>query len=36
RRVPDPDEPEPRDLQRELMLGHQARAAEREPSPDAD
>jgi polyphosphate kinase len=34
--VPDPDEPEPRDLQRELMLGHQARAAEREPSPDAD
>jgi polyphosphate kinase len=26
----DPDEPEPRDLQRELMLGHTARAAERE------
>jgi polyphosphate kinase len=28
----DPDEPEPRDLQRELMLGHTARAAERDPS----
>jgi polyphosphate kinase len=28
--------PEPRDLQRELMLGHQARAAEREPSSAAD
>ncbi|MDX6701925.1 MAG: polyphosphate kinase [Baekduia sp.] len=26
-----PQGPEPRDLQRELMLGHQARAAEREP-----
>src|SRR4051812_12009547 len=32
RRVPDPDDPEPRDLQRELMLGHTARAAERDPS----
>jgi polyphosphate kinase len=27
-----PDEPEPRDLQRELMLGHTARAAERDAS----
>jgi polyphosphate kinase len=32
RREPDPNEPEPRDLQRELMLGHTARAAERDPS----
>jgi polyphosphate kinase len=30
RRTPDPDDPEPRDLQRELMLGHTARAAERD------
>jgi polyphosphate kinase len=30
-----PDGAEPRDLQRELMLGHQARAAEREPGPGA-
>ncbi|WCB92863.1 Polyphosphate kinase [Baekduia alba] len=32
RRDRDPNEPEPRDLQRELMLGHTARAAERDPS----
>ncbi|MCW3004591.1 MAG: ppk1 [Conexibacter sp.] len=32
RREHDPQDPEPRDLQRELMLGHQARAAERDPS----
>ncbi len=32
RAVRDPDEPEPRDLQRELMLGHTARAAERDAS----
>jgi polyphosphate kinase len=32
RRERDPNEPEPRDLQRELMLGHTARAAERDPS----
>jgi polyphosphate kinase len=32
RREHDGSNPEPRDLQRELMLGHQARAAEREPS----
>jgi polyphosphate kinase len=30
RRTPDPGEPEPRDLQRELMLGHTARAVERD------
>jgi polyphosphate kinase len=36
RRHPSPDEPEPRDLQRELMLGHQARAAERDPAPGAE
>ena len=32
RRVRGPDSPEPRDLQRELMLGHTARAAERDPA----
>ncbi|MCW2983134.1 MAG: ppk1 [Conexibacter sp.] len=32
RRERGPDDPEPRDLQRELMLGHTARAAERDPS----
>src|SRR4051794_16104025 len=32
RRERDPDRPEPRDLQRELMLGHTARAAERDPA----
>jgi polyphosphate kinase len=32
RRSRDPNNPEPRDLQRELMLGHTARAAERDPA----
>jgi polyphosphate kinase len=32
RRVRGEDSPEPRDLQRELMLGHTARAAERDPA----
>jgi polyphosphate kinase len=32
RRVRTADSPEPRDLQRELMLGHTARAAERDPA----
>ncbi|HWH92366.1 MAG TPA: polyphosphate kinase 1 [Baekduia sp.] len=32
RRIPDLSEPERRDLQRELILGHTARAAERDPA----
>jgi polyphosphate kinase len=35
RRQRDPSNPEPRDLQRELMLGHTARAAERDPASTA-